>query len=254
MAKIEFRAINFFPEEIIERNKASSAKRGLPLVGVPASGHLAVVGGGPSIASHKDELRHWDGDVWAINGAFEWCRQQGIFASFFSIDPDPRLAVTAAPARHAILGSACDPSVFDAIKGGIEVFPIGEWPCGSTTACVAPFCAAQKGYASVTLFGCESSFVDHVHAYPWEDDTGRLLVECGGKEYLTTPQFIMQAEYLAEIARGIKDYVKTVGGGFLPALIEHGDYDVLKISRDIAESIYGNRDLQRSEDQSGVMA
>jgi hypothetical protein len=152
------------------------------------------------------------------------------------------LADVAKKANRAILSSVCDPSVFAAMKGPIEVFPRGDLPNGSSGVATAPMVAAKRGHKHVTFFGCESSFEGQEHAYSWPHKTkSRALIECGGKRYLTTPQLIMQAEYIAEIAQGVPGFVSVVGGGFLPALIEHGDYEVLKVSRDIMENLtHGN--------------
>lgn len=241
--KIAFNPVNSFPKEHLDRNKAHTRDLALPLVGECGDAHkppLAIVGGGPSIALFEDELREWDGEVFAINGAFRWCRERGIDCGFYSIDPSPVIAEDAKGADRAILADICVPEVFEAVTGPIEVFPIGELPSGSTTASTAPMIAARRGNASITLFGCESSFTGRVHAYGWtEENTGRVLVEVAGAEYLTTPQLIMQSEYLLEIARALPGYVAVRGEGFLPALIEHGDYSVLKVSRDIAESLNG---------------
>lgn len=242
------RKINFVPrsnvsDEALARNKEHSSRLGLPRVGGigPVPFRLAVVGGGPSVINHIDELKAWEGDIWAVNGSFLWCLDAGIDATFYTIDAKPELEEVAAKAKRAILGSMCDPAVFAAVSGPVEVVDIDETPCGSTSVCTAPMVAAARGHGNVTFFGCESSFTDKMHAYSWAMNPSRVLVECGGSEYLTTPQLIMQAEYMAEIAREIPSFIDVRGRGFLPALIEHGDYSVLKVSPDIMESIqHGN--------------
>lgn len=242
------RKITFVPRsnvssEVIARNKDHCSRLGLPKVGEsgPVLFNLAVVGGGPSLINHIDELKDWEGEIWAVNGAFLWCIENSIDATFYTIDAKDTLIGTAEKANRAILGNMCDPAVFAAVIGPVEVFDIDENPCGTTSVCTAPMVAAARGHGHVTFFGCESSFADKIHAYSWADqNASRVLVECGGAEYLTTPQLIMQAEYLAEIAREIPSFIEVRGRGLLPALIEHGDYEVLKVSRDIMESISGH--------------
>lgn len=241
--KIVFRARSVVDQTIIDRNKEENRRLGLPFVGTlgPVSPNLAVVGGGPSVLDHVEELKAWDGDIWAVNGAMTWCHGVGIDAALFTIDPKESLFPIAEQARRAILGTSCAPSVVSAVSGPVEMFPLGDYPNGSSSASSAPMAAAARGHAHVTLFGCESSFTDRVHAYSWSDThSSRVLVECGGSEYLTNPQLIMQAEYLAEIAREIPSFIAVRGRGFLPALIEHGDYSVSKVSTDIMESVRGN--------------
>jgi hypothetical protein len=246
--KITFIARTAAGDDAVSRNIEHSNRLGHPLItqSKPVASRLAVVGGSPWVKDHLDELKAWDGDIWAINGALVWCLDNGIDAIFYTIDPMPTLAPIAKRATRAILGSSCHPDVFAAVNGPIEVFPFGELPSGSTTACTAPMAAATKGHTHITFFGCESSFEDKTHAYSCEASASRVLVECGGVEYLTTPQLIMQAEYLGEIARQIPSYIDIRGRGFLPALVEHGDYSVSKVSPDIMESIRDNCDLQRA--------
>lgn len=247
--KITFRARSVVDPAIIERNKAENRGGGHPLIGTlgPVSPRLAVVGGGPSVLDHVDELKAWDGEVWAVNGALPWCDSIGVDAALFTIDPKESLVSIARQAKRAVLGSSCAPSMFSAVDGPVELFPLGIYPNGSSSASCAPMAAAARGHAHVTLFGCESSFTDRIHAYSWADThSSRVLVECGGTEYLTNPQLIMQAEYIAEIAREIPSFVDVRGRGFLPALIEHGDYSVLKVSQDIMESVRGNINVQRA--------
>lgn len=235
--RIKFIAGGCVTEDVLARNKALSKARNLPSVFETGSkpGPLAIVGGGPSLSGLTERLRAWKGDMWAVNGAYHWCRDRGIDAAFFTLDPSPWQG--GKPAHRAILADACDPSVFDHARD-IQVFPFGDFPNGSTTASTAPLIAAMRGHEKITLFACESSFVTREHAYVHQGPTdSRVLVTCGGTEYLTTPQLIMQAEYIAEIARGVPGYVEIVGDGLLPALIEHGTYEVLKVSRNIAEAV-----------------
>lgn len=238
--KITFIAKSQVDDLTLERNAEHCSRLGLPLIGDagPVAPNLAVVGGSPSVVDHIEELKAWDGEIWATNGAYLWCIENGIDATFYTIDPAIALAPIAAKANRAILSSICDPSVFEAVKGPIEVFPKGELPNGSSGVATAPMIAAKRGHKHVTFFGCESSFEGQEHAYSWpHKTTSRVMVECGGKQYMTTPQLIMQAEYIAEIARCVTGFVSVAGGGFLPALIEHGDYEVLKVSRNIMESL-----------------
>lgn len=242
--KINFIAGGCVTPDVLARNKVLSSARGLPCVfdGTDKRWPLAIVGGGPSLPSWQDELGQFPGEIWAVNGAYHWCRAHGIDAAFFTLDPSPWQG--GEPAHKAILADCCDPSVFDHATGRIETFPFGDLPNGSTTASTAPMIAARRGHESVTLFACESSFVTREHAYVHQGPTeSRVLVTCGGTEYMTTPQLIMQAEYLADVARGVPGYVRVKGEGFLPALIEHGDYDVLKVSRDMAEALDGYCDV-----------
>lgn len=245
--KIRFVPRSHVSDDGLARNRQNSDRLNLPSIGEagPVAPKLAVVGGGPSVSDYLSELKDWHGEIWAANGAFLWCLSHGIDATFYTLDPSPDLAQYVTQAKRAILSSACDPSLFEAIQGPIETFPVGELPSGTSSVATAPMVAARRGHQSVTFFGCESSFHEREHAYEWPMKTdSRVLVECGGSEYLTTPQLIMQAEYMAEIAREIPSFISVRGEGFLPALIEHGDYSVSKVSRNVMEGLsFGNLDV-----------
>lgn len=240
MAKITFVAGEVFPPELLVRNKALNNGHGHPFerMAVSPGTKLAVVGGGPQIAEHVSKLKAWDGEIWAINGAFGWCLDRGIEATFYTLDSLGDLAPLAARATKAVLADCCSPMVREAVSGAAYMVDMAATAKGCTSAATSPMLAATAGYESVTLFGCESSFDDVEHAYPWAFVTeSRVLVECGGEQYLTTPQLIMQAEYIAEIAQALPGYLRVEGRGFLPALIKNGDYSVLQISRDLAEAV-----------------
>lgn len=245
MRKAAFTAGEVYPSEILASNKALNNGLGFSYPGkAGANGKpLAVVGGGPQVVRFIDELKSWDGDIWAINGAFGWCVENGIDATFYTLDASPCLIGMAERARMAVLADNCSPLVLDSVDGPVFLVDMDNVPLGCTSTATAPMLAALRGYTSVTLFGCESSFTDREHAYSWQYVTeSRVLVACGGSEYLTTPQLIMQAEYVSEIAREVPGYVTAKGDGFLPTLIHHGDYEILKVSRDIAEAApHGNQ-------------
>jgi hypothetical protein len=240
LPKITFTAGEVFPADDLARFTALNKALGLPQYGTEAGTkpRLAVVGGSPSVAEFADELRAWSGDVWAINGAFGWCLEKGIEATFFTLDASSMLVDMARRASSAILADHCHPAVVHAVRGDIRLVRLEGTPLGCTSAASAPMLAAQGGYEGVTLFGCASSFNgDSEHAYAWSATTpSRVLVECGGQEYLTTPPLIMQAEYLSDIARQVPGYLEVRGSGLLPALIEHGEYEVLKVSRDLMKA------------------
>lgn len=243
--RVKFEAVCKVSDRILARNRAYSGSLGLPDFREfrRAAGPLAVVGGGPSIADHADTLKRWPGDVWAINGAFQWCIRNGIDAVFYSIEPGRHLARHAQGAGRAIVADVCNPRTFRVLRGRDAYrAPISEIGHGSTTACTAPLLAAHAGYEKVVLFGCESSFGEDSHAYPeGVPDKNRLKVRCDEWEYLTTPQFFMQAEYLADILRALPDYLSEQSGGLLRAAVRDREIDVVAASRELADRIMNEK-------------
>ena len=162
---------------------ASCLARGLPrCTEKPVrTGRLAVVAAGPSVRDYLEEIRGWDGEVWAINGAYDYLRANGIVPhGFMAIDPLPGLAEYVKnphPDTTFYLSSVLDPSVFDALEGyNIKVwfadqdavtFPSGVYVVGGGTTAItrAPFLARMLGWRDITFFGADSSFDDGESRY-----------------------------------------------------------------------------------------
>lgn len=222
------------------RNMAHTKSLGLPKValGQPLRhGRLAVVGGGPSVLNHLEEIREC-AEVWAINGACGFLRAHGIDSHLFSIDPHPIVAKWAVGATKAILCNRTDPEVFEVLKGkDVRVYglhnddPDDVLYTGSSTATAAFHMAVESGWMDVCFFGCESSFERETHAYQDEKREHLMLVECGGQEYLTAPDFYVQAQELSKVMRIFRDNFTEQSGGLLRAMIENEDHDVVKVSR-----------------------
>ncbi|CAB4171972.1 hypothetical protein UFOVP1349_55 [uncultured Caudovirales phage] len=235
--KLDLVALGCVGNDIADRNIAYAHSLGVPeLSASDVRGvKLAVVGGGPSVKDHIQELRDWDGDVWAVNGAYLWCEDNGIDATFFSVDPMPDLAPLIGKAPRVFLASVCDPAAFDAAGHSIcRVFHIGPGKLltGATSATAAAAIAPRLDFQSVTFFGCEGSYSQsHTHVYaggiqsPW-----RVLLRCGGEEIHTDAGFLMQAEFLSAVIHAAPSYYSEQSGGLLAALVKNPDYDVIAMS------------------------
>jgi hypothetical protein len=162
--------------ESCERNLHEVLSRGYSqCVPLPErTGKLAVVGSGPSVSDYLDELKSWDGEIWATNGAYNYLLDHGIVAhGFCGVDPLPGLAEyvkQVKPETTCYLSGLCDISVFEALdRGQIRVwfpsqepikFPHGCWvvPGGTTMLTRAPFLAKMLGWRDVTIYGADSSY------------------------------------------------------------------------------------------------
>ena len=229
-------------DDDLARNVAYCAGLGLPDIGkVDISGihdrPLAVVGGGRSVLAYADQLRVWPGDVWAVNGTFDWCRSQGIDATFFTVDADPIALDLVANVKKAIVPSRIAPCVFDRLIANgaeIETFFLDptEAQSGPTSATAAPHVSLRKGYKNVTFFGCESSYSDGAtHTYTCEASAVDLMkIAIGGEVHLTKPEFQLQAQCLAAIIKSFPGIYREKSGGLLRGFIEHDDYDIVWVS------------------------
>jgi hypothetical protein len=233
--------------EDVQRNHKHTCGLGLPSYREfkATRPRLAVIGGGPSINRHVDEIRAFDGDVWAINGAWGWCRSHGICATFISGDPHPIVAQWATGAMRALLEMHCDPSAFSVLKDAdVAVFEAGMEPgmirSASSTASSTPHLAVRMGYREVTLYGCESSYQLNAttHAFQHEQRSDELLVVCDGKEYLTAPDYYLQATELYRYILDVPEFIKERSGGLLRAMIAaKGEHFIRWVSDGLAKSM-----------------
>lgn len=239
MPKITFEGNSPVPHETLLANIGHAKGLGLPYVkdSPPHGRRLAVVGGGPSVLSHLDELRSWGGDIWAINGACPLLKGHGIESTLFSLDPLPVIAKHAASASSAIVCSRCDPAVFEALKGAdVQLFDVvqddgeGIWASCSTALSVFDL-ATNMGYREIVFFGCEGSFEEKTHAYMDDPQTFRFVVACGGREYLTLPEMYVQTEPLALLLRTFPAHFSERCGGLLRAMVENEEHEIVKVSR-----------------------
>jgi hypothetical protein len=228
---------NATPEEV-RANAAYSASLDLPLAlaSPPRTGKLAVVGGAPSLVDALDELRAWDGDIWAINGTCAWLAERGIPSTFYTIDPGRWSDVDALTegVTDALVAATGRPELFDALlaKGAhIETFHVypGFDPAhtingGGTTATRAPLLALRMGYEDVSFFACEGSFDTVSHAYKHTaGDEFHVLIKCGGDVFRTDLRMMIQSMNLAALLRAFPDRLHDRSGGLLGGMIAHFD-------------------------------
>ena len=235
--KIRFHGVGIAPMEQLARNVEYCKSLGLPEVGQSQRTRLAVVGGGPSVKEHIEELRDFDGDIWAASGCHRWLKGLGIDSWFFAIGPEKVIAEMCDGADKAVLASCVDPSVFDKMKGNpVRVLDlvhdgdmINHGPSTVTAGFVFPIYA---GYREVTFYGCDSSYPrgESSHAYENCEHDFRLLIKANGEMFHTDALLFLQAEYMATMIRRVPSVYKEKSGGLLRAMIADMDYDITGIT------------------------
>lgn len=223
---MEFHAVPSVPPEVCERNAALALALGLPEV--ERAGHVAVVGGGPSLVDHLDELRSWNGPIWAVNQVFMWLKSKGIKATFITADPKPQPWLKVERDDQALVALHGYPELFASLACHVRTYRLANDAvhCGPTTATAAAHLALYMGHRSVTYFGCDSSFADQTHVYDLPPPGDMIGVRCDGVDYLTKPEFLMQADNLAAFCREF-GFCTNRSGGLLAALIACPDREVL---------------------------
>lgn len=202
-------------------------------------GRLAVVGGGPSIRDHVEELKNWDGEIWAVNGAINWCLDNGIDAWFYTADamPPHMWAYDLSRIRRAALAPDVSVEMVKYLQGiGAEITLTGPIQSGPTSANASDYLSIALGYTSVTYFGCEGSFAEAaqdadthaVHSAPIPD---WMIVEVRDEYYKTKAEFLCQSIMLANVIREFPHVYSEKSGGLLRSMIKNGsDYDVAMVS------------------------
>jgi len=192
MAKIHWVSAPTVSEGARAANAVEIQALGLPKhVG---AGRLAVIGGGPSIKDHVDELRNWDGAIWAVNGTINWCMDHGIDAWFYTCDASPitKWGYDLSRVKKSVLAPDCSIDMVRYFQGtGAKIELTAPLESGPTSANAADFLAIEAGYSQVTYFGCEGSFEpSSTHAFASSEIEDWLAVEVGGDLYRTKAEFI----------------------------------------------------------------
>jgi hypothetical protein len=197
---------------------------------------LAVVGGGPLVVDHLDELREWKGDIWAINRTAQWLKEQGIRATLFTIDP----TYMQIDCEDRLLASACHPDMF---TGNCQAFDLIEthadgFAGGQSSATRAPHVALKLGYTHVAFFGCEGSFSRATHIDRDEAPPHQMIIRAGGADYRVTPDMLLQCEELSTLIRTFDGVFHCRSGGLLQAMIDHPDtWEVVGVSAALKEHL-----------------
>lgn len=192
---------------------------------------LAVVGGGPSALAHLSEIARFD-DVWGINYVAMWLNKQGIPATFVTIDCQP-FDMSRVGGHAAILPTSCHPDLhgaFDAVRYFDTIETHDNGLCGgTTTATRIPHLATTLGYCDVTFYGCEGSYLAQNHIDEHRAYEDEIIVRAG-KDYKTTPEFLLQAQNLGEILRNFPEMFREKSGGLLSAMVSGLDWEIVAVS------------------------
>jgi hypothetical protein len=207
-------------------------------LGIPkheGAGRLAVIGGGPSIRDHVDELRAWDGAIWAVNGTINWCIDHGIDAWFYTADASPpsNWSYDLTRVKRAVLAPDCSPEMVGLLQGvGAEITLTAPLQSGPTSVNASDYLSIDAGYSHITYFGCEGSFEPKsTHAFLSASIPDWLAVELGGEQYRTKAEFISQSIMLSNTINSFPTVYAEKSGGLLSAMIKHGpDHDVFMVS------------------------
>ncbi len=215
----------------------------------------AVVGGGPSVMDHLDELKNWDGDIFAINDTGKYLSDNGIASYVLSVD-GTRTPFRIGPlVKGAIFASRVHRCQFTQLKDkSIRVFDMAEEDNikgiegGATTVCRTPHLFLRMGYAGIMYFGIDGSFAGDITHVSGKSDSAHdnmLIVRAGGKDYVTHAGFLMQHQYMTAIMQKYPEFLYNASGGLFAAMIANMDtWEVIAVAEDLkqkyeADGYYG---------------
>ncbi len=225
-------------------NIAASMKRALRdfQTGLcPHDGEIAIVGSGPSVADHVEEIREHKArgrPVMAIKGAHDWLIERGITPDLWVCMDSQEKIVSGIQKKSAdvcyLVASKCAPNVFDWLADqqvvrwnafmGFEdsTFNNGELLVGggSTSGLRGITLAWLMGFRRVTLYGFDSCMRDGVLRANGEKPTQwtRTIQAgvTGPSRHVDAPMLNQAAEFQAmtfEVMADLK--VRVVGDGLL---------------------------------------
>jgi hypothetical protein len=197
---------------------------------------LAIVGGSPGVIEDLDELRAWDGDIWAVNYTPAWLLSQGISSTLYTVDAGvPDEPLWNSPVRKRLLSTACDPLMFTEDSRAFDMIEThaSGFSGGTTSMTRAPWLALSLGYLDVSFFGCDGSYgmdgSDHIDRHEGSDK--ELIIRAGGLDYRTRPEFLIQCQELVTLFSEFGVIFKNRSRGLLKAMVDHPEtWEIVGVS------------------------
>jgi uncharacterized Rossmann fold enzyme len=234
------------PDEQIAANIKANTERDLPWKS-EHDGVAVIVGGGPSVADHLDDIRalvNAGAEIFAINNASRYLREHGVkpdwqvtcdakketatlvdpwarahlFAS--QVDPETLAAAPAPTLWHLEIGDVEQYLPAERVKRGGYALIGGGASSGNSALCLA-YC---MGYRAIHVFGFDSSHRgDASHAYdqPMNFGIPVLDMEWAGETYRVSVAMKAQAEKFMITGQALQQLgcaIHVHGDGLLPSM------------------------------------
>jgi uncharacterized Rossmann fold enzyme len=252
LAPVRFFSQMNTPEAEMLNNVSVNLQRKLPYFH-SRQDTVAIVGGGPSLADHLDDLKTYN-TIWTTNGTHDYLIERGIVpAAHVMLDArKDNVRFVQKPHKDVcyLIAAQCHPEVFDALEGyNVRVW-LGwlgglRWNTGvvigggATVGLKSIAMAYMAGYRKLALFGFDSSYrEDQNHAYPQPLNDGEAMTEvtCAGRKFKCARWMAKQANDFikqTQIMEGLQ--LKVYGDGLIPHIVkqweEHGQRDASEFSQ-----------------------
>ena len=236
----------------LNSNILSACKRDLPWFDFDYKKHdgqAVIVGGGPSLKNHLNELR-WrkkkGHTIMATNGTHDYLIENGIIPDYMVI-LDARkenVKFVSKPMDYVkyLVASQCDPAVFDALEGrnvmvfhnstpGAEVLLTGfDKPThllggGTTVVLKAMVLAELSGYQTIHLYGVDSCYMDgEHHSYPQAQNDNERVVDVlyNDRMFRCAGWMAQQGQDFIEFAQRFLGTITVAGDGLLAYIARCG--------------------------------
>lgn len=229
MGHAELKAVCNTATEALLANVRKACKRDLPWFEVADEhdGHVAILGGGPSLVDKIEEIKWRQSigqQVWVLNNAHAALKDAGIrYDAQVLLDARPDNAAFITEADRYLVASQCDPSIFNVLwHQRVTVFHVNSPGMvdllspekvraaylvggGTTVGMNALALAFLKGYRKIHLYGFDSCYRDgkhHAYSQPLNDGERASEAMYNGKTYFCAPWMIGQAQEFIELAPG----------------------------------------------------
>jgi hypothetical protein len=229
-------------ETMIE-NLHANMQSGLPVLRLRRA---CVIGGGPSLADHEDDIKRDQADGYtmiAMNGSARWLTGRGIVPDihvFYDARAENADFITEIPAKLYLVASHASPAILAALAGrnvmlfhahaaGPLLDEIRKNYAGShilggaiTVGLMMLNILIVGGFRVAHFYGYDSSSkagAHHAYSQPLNDGRETKIFQFRGQEYEADPAMAMQAREFVACAShyerlGLK--IEVIGGGLLP--------------------------------------
>lgn len=225
-----------------EAQALASLDRALPRLqkSAPRAGTFTIVGGGPSVADHVEELAEAE-TIACINHTHDWLIGRGIIPTYtilYEIIEPVAVGITPRAQVTYLIASQCNERTFEHFEGchvlmwhAANSIPDADLAArepgavlvtgGATTAVRALNLGYLMGWRHFAGYGLDSSFDGNSHVYHHADGDC-IDVPFNGNNYRTYKIYAKQAEQVIRFRERHADVRMTVHGrGLLPDMFEH---------------------------------
>jgi hypothetical protein len=239
---------NTSDEQLLSNIKTNAAREGRWIGFKPVKDNAAIiVGGGPSVADHLDDIRRLSeagGVIYACNAAATFLIENGITPHYQVIaDAKPETATLVEPrAVLHLFASQVDPACFEKVPSAMlwhlhmdnmeDAFPeerrkrggyalVGGGAAVGNSACALAY---VMGYRTLEIFGLDSSHrgeASHAYDQPMNRFIPTIRVDWADRSFISSVAMKAQAEKFIITGRALEQAgckVSVHGDGLLPTM------------------------------------